>query len=113
MRLIDADALIAECETISSAEWNKRAAPISWSHAYDTFIDEIDSTPTIDAVPVVHGRWELGDDGKMHCCSCDKVPTNKILVGGHAILHIADVKQIMKYCPNCGAKMDLEVDGDA
>lgn len=82
------------------------------SGAVECAIAEIEAINPVDAVPVVHGRWEFGDDGKMHCCSCDKVPTNKILVGGHAILHIADVKQIMKYCPNCGAKMDLEVDGD-
>lgn len=53
----------------------------------------------IDAVPVVHGRWERVTptksaakwSGKVSCCICHK--------SGHKQYH---------YCPHCGAKMDLE-----
>ena len=61
----------------------------------------IEEAPTIDAVPVVHGRWEewwpgmsvimTGEEMLYRCSSCDaKYPD----VEGY------------RYCPNCGAKMD-------
>ena len=52
MRLIDADAL--------KEEWIKdtgRAFPA------DYFIFTIDRSPTIDAVPVVRGRWRFRSNG--------------------------------------------------
>jgi hypothetical protein len=62
----------------------------------------VDEMPTVDAVPVVHGRWITLEDKMWNleqpvivgwkCSACG--------VYGH-IEH--------NYCPNCGAKMD----GDA
>ena len=53
---------------------------------------------TADVVPVRHGRWikkEKYTFGIMYDCSlCE----NRILDNGHP----------WNYCPNCGAKMDLE-----
>ena len=52
----------------------------------------IDEIPGVDAVKVVHGRWEWYDFeecGLYRCSCCDGAmayPTH--------------------YCPNCGAKMD-------
>ena len=56
--------------------------------------------PTIDAVPVVHGHWDVGyvfsDDGNTkqyyRCSKC-----KSIAVGGC---------YQTRYCPHCGAKMD-------
>ena len=51
----------------------------------------------IDAVPVVHGRWELygadkrGRGGVFLCTACSRCRPTK-----------------SEYCPNCGAKMDLK-----
>ena len=51
---------------------------------------------TADVVPVRHGRWEIvvGSDGKeyMVCTGCRKQQ---------------DLTGVFTYCPNCGAKMDL------
>lgn len=48
----------------------------------------IESIPTVDAAPVVHGRWY--DKGSLSCrCSCCGCKSNKEY----------------DYCPNCGAKM--------
>ena len=61
MKLIDAGVLIAACKEIAKIDWNKRAAPVSWSDAYEGFIDTIEEIPTIDAVPVGvldQVRWE-------------------------------------------------------
>ena len=46
---------------------------------------------TVDAVPVVHGRWTDKDGGIATCSVCgDRW----------------GVWSVMKYCPNCGARMD-------
>ena len=52
--------------------------------------------PTVDAVPVRHGRWiekEKYTFGVMYDCS---ICNNRILDNWHS----------WNYCPNCGAKMD-------
>ena len=52
----------------------------------------IDHIPTIDAVEVVHGRWEEYQVPHIMCCSeCDWA---------------TGVQDDFNYCPNCGAKMD-------
>ena len=54
--------------------------------------------PSADVAPVVHGRWvekEKYTFGIIYDCSlCE----NRILDNGHS----------WNYCPNCGARMDLE-----
>ena len=61
--------------------------------------------PTIDAVPVVHGRWEY------HDCVC----TGEGLIAVYAcsacqgcIDEDAFDLYAHNYCPNCGARMDGE-----
>lgn len=53
--------------------------------------------PAVDAVPMVHARWNLcSDDGcELHiaCSRCGHEP----VIGTKT-----------PYCPNCGAKMDKE-----
>ena len=52
----------------------------------------------IDAAPVVHGRWVYGEDVDIQCSVC----------GADAFTE-GDYRQVKsRYCPNCGAKMDLE-----
>lgn len=64
-------------------------------------IERIESAPTIDAVPVVHGRWEKSQhNGYLVCSSCRDVYVDNDWVDGKK----------WNYCPNCGAKMDK--DGD-
>ena len=66
-----------------------------WLYEYFEMVD----APTVDAVEVVHGRWEqIGYDKAMDriSCSCCKEYWN-----------IADNDtESFNYCPNCGAKMD-------
>lgn len=42
---------------------------------------------SIDAVPVVHGYWEIDEDGNMSCSKCGNAGFGN-------------------YCPHCGASMD-------
>ena len=60
---------------------------------------EIDAMPTVDAVPVVHGKW-LPENRTMDyfwICSVCKFPSEAF-----------GAFKLYKYCPNCGAKMDGE-----
>lgn len=60
------------------------------------FPDDIKKAHTIDAVPVVHGWWELGIP--MTCSACGKPAAQE----GPLSFLVSD------YCPNCGAKMDAK-----
>jgi len=55
----------------------------------------MDNMPTIDAAPVVHGRWErqkLVHPSYLFCSECGFPKRGRT----------------WKFCPNCGAKMDLK-----
>lgn len=63
------------------------------------FVDKvIDAQPSVDAVPVVHGRWKEADDGDGAVCS----------VCGEDFCNIYLEVERFNHCPNCGALMDLE-----
>lgn len=101
MRLIDADKLREDWLTNGENEY-----------IYDTnaFLDSIDEQPTVDAAPVVHGRWiPLEYDGfadgnpvwdLWECSECGEE-------------HSGDEDTLTPYCPNCGAKMDGREDNEA
>ena len=58
---------------------------------------ELKKLPSADVAPVVHGRW-IDELYNWHCDQCDKW------------LRIEDGTAHMNYCPNCGAKMDVEIE---
>lgn len=84
MRLIDADALKKHY-----AWWEDDRQKL-----FDSIVDR---QPTIDAVPVRHGKW-IDRNGaivasfweRYECSECGVMSGNN------------------KYCPNCGARMDEE-----
>lgn len=54
---------------------------------------------TIEAVPVRHGEWKEWDDGD-NTWSCSVCGNPFVLIDG------TPSGNEMKYCPNCGARMD-------
>lgn len=89
---IEREALIKTCEEIIQIRWNETTAPVSWSHAYADFIEDIENQPSADVAPVVHSKWEICCDGYYpYCKNCFKEPQGRVMTD---------------YCPNCGAKMD-------
>lgn len=66
-------------------------------------IHDISCAPAADVEPVRHGRW-VKYAGKLICSECKKYPPMKDESGGWRTYHE------WPYCPNCGAKMDGEVD---
>ena len=97
MRLIDAD-------TILKADENSDKALVLGSGkaleiAYALLKKKVADAPTVDAVPVVYGRWEMrptgmatdtGPEYKAYCTVCNE--PNK--------------QYQPPFCPHCGAKMD-------
>ena len=95
MRLIDADKLEAYRNTIVP---KNRISEAYLLGAKDVF-KYIDLMPTVDAVPVKHGKWMLYYDieqGRaLRCSECKMV------------FWVGDGRE-GNFCPNCGAKMDGE-----
>ena len=72
-------------------------SPEQVSYSREDAADCIFWLDTADVAPVRHAKWEVvvGSDGKEHmvCTGCRKQQ---------------DLTGVFSYCPNCGAKMDLE-----
>ena len=68
---------------------------------YDKIIDGIYEIPSADVAPVRHGRWECGEENSWWCSVCDM---------GFDLLYGTPQENLYNYCPNCGARMDEEVD---
>ena len=113
-RLIDADALMAQLEDRKAflvKEWGYRD---HYARGFDEAVDTVDNAPTVDAVEVVHGRWEDEYGGafanpRYRCSVCKEKATYRheqdCLVGWHEVQALTD------YCSHCGAKMDGDGNG--
>ena len=101
MRLIDADALKAVFE-------KKSSEAVCGVELCKAIIFRINEAPTVDAVPVRHGKWtadEILYTQGMVVCSCCKTEYYRddlYMVGNDA------QGELPNYCPNCGARMDAE-----
>ena len=63
---------------------------------WQEILDEIDAIKPSDVVPVVHGRWVEYQTPPIICCSnCDWATGIE--------------EKNFQHCPNCGAKMDGEL----
>ena len=80
---------------------------------FKKLVDRINNAPIIDAVEVVHGRWILLAEFAnrtvcTQCSVCGEEYTYK--TGKIEPLDVSYAKY--NYCPNCGAKMDGDKDGE-
>ena len=81
----------------------------NWLGCYAEVLDVVEEAPTVEAVEVVHGRWiPLEYDGYAdgnpvwdlwECSECQEE-------------HSGDEDTLTPYCPNCGAKMDGDGNGN-
>ena len=95
-------------------EATKKEFNIHFGDVHDAVIANrlIDSIQASDVAPVRHGKWKFEDDTKM-------IWTTKAICSacGCIVAHNVDLSmeygkrnhlEQYKYCPNCGAVMDLE-----
>ena len=93
MRLIDADALLEQ--TQFRLPLDNYIAEI-YDECVKIHRENIEQAPTIDAVPVVHGRWEKSQySGYLVCSACRDVYVDDRWLNNKK----------WNYCPNCGADM--------
>ena len=104
MRPIDADALKNRLEDLRSYTMLGEGCLYydGETNALSIAILNIVNAPTVDAVPVKHGRWIdaiiPNGDKNLPIIVCDQCNTFFPLAFGDS----------HRYCPNCGAKMDGE-----
>lgn len=97
MRPVDADALYqAALDAFYRADLGHEE--------YDAIINFLDVAPVINPDNLIpHGRWIETEEGT-YCSECNKSP---VQVGNFQIANF-----IAPYCPNCGVKMDKDVEGN-
>ena len=122
-RLIDANALLELMRTYDDYQGAKEAHDLELIHR-DSILFAIETVPTVDAVPVVHGEWVYKNrhrkSYRRYTGVDDFGETHTITV-----LHETDGKEpycpycgaqaaesFQNYCPNCGAKMDGKENND-
>lgn len=119
MRLIDADLLykaMQDAEELARKRVRDTEStlpyPTNLNPAYTRYLAQMDErikakkmvadAPTVDAVPVVHGRWIQVSQDRANCnrCNCE---SGKMIKQGE--------RYFPKFCPECGA--DMRKDGEA
>ena len=100
-RLIDANELKAVYIPSDIEGFETMMVPV------EVVLQNIDDMPTVDAVPVVHGRWirVYSRPGVFKylgwtCDQCGQRTGNEY------------APQWYKFCPNCGARMDGKGNGN-
>lgn len=103
-RLIDAGSLENSIQ-LSIESWGRDCnsnAPVI-VRTYKDVLSRIKYIPTVDAVEVVHGRWEIVSDAEV----CGNKPYRCTNCISDYWMHTGIMKRFL-YCPFCGAKMDGE-----
>lgn len=98
MRLIDVDEAFKLLRGKCVAKY-----PSTFSAGLVAAADEIAKAPTIEARPVVRGEWLLRHEGHGHYWECSACHTNPCIY----------VTKDTNFCPNCGADMRGDEDGEA
>lgn len=97
MRLIDADALM---EINFSVTITGEDNAIKVKRLMEQYNKAICDAPTIDAEPVKHGKWiDHGTTCQRYECSVCGDQHDWLILPNN-----------INFCPNCGAKMDKEVE---
>lgn len=111
IRLIDADAEIEAIKKYACNDCESYDGIKCRSCWADDLISWIEDAPKLDAVEVVHGRWE-------DCSDKDEIGMNLrcVVCGGRADSFVGGTEDWYclwkpNFCPHCGAKMDGDGNG--
>ena len=92
---ISKQKLFYEEERKQSGDFLEEMNCVGAENGWTALEDVISDIPTADVAPVMHGKWILDAKNHCHCSRC--------LYGRNIETQIG-----WNYCPNCGAKCDLE-----
>ncbi len=119
IRLIDANKIVEVAEH-AYHEWNLAMAAADGQRQINRIykMQELckavkavaDAAPTVDAVPVVHGRW-LANGLCNHKPSRFRNPDKWTVYRCSQCGYSNGRRKNAKYCPDCGAKMDGDGNG--
>ena len=90
---IEREALMRRIKEIHCAECDSYHGVRCRACWVDDTLGYIDSEPTADVAPVVHGRWGSNGIPESILCGC-------------SVCGFTCGASSFFYCPNCGAKMD-------
>ena len=65
----------------------------------------IDEQPTSDVSPLVHGEWIMLNPSLAKCSVCGGYESTN---GKDLTMKGIIFKEMKRYCPHCGARMDLQ-----
>ena len=104
-RLIDANWILGEIEhDVGCYDIEKLTEDDALYVELRDVVRMVCAAPTVEAVPVVHGRWEqIGYDKAMDRISCSVCKEYWNICDNDT--------ETFNYCPNCGAKMDGDGNG--
>ena len=94
MRLIDADALKERLKSYTGMFIDELAFVVN----LEAVLDGIDFRPTVEAAPVVHGKWVKYS----FSCVCTQCETE---FDDDDIRRIMGEGKMPNFCPECGADM--------
>ena len=99
---IEREAVHDLVQSLTKYAW---ASPDNTGYSVTVDADDVnfgvDKIPSADVAQVRHGRWVLDEKRYVIYCSECSAPVSYYP-------NIKDVRDENHYCPNCGAKMDLE-----
>lgn len=98
---------------IDASKFDLKGAEITWLEQRDYTItahkEKIYKIPTVDAAPVKHGRWEGDETCDAYDVAGVKTWAVKRKCSACGFVHkFIEAHMCYEFCPNCGAKMDLE-----
>lgn len=82
--------------------YDKKHGDEHFINGIETVLEYAENLPAADVAPVVHGRW-IEDHDYLKCPEC-----SVMVKWDFTFFDIGN----WNYCPNCGAKMDLEDETD-
>lgn len=102
MKIVDVEPIIKELYKIGYKK--DESGEHEFALGIDTVIYLLEQAKTVDAEPVRHGKWEKIEEyydlSTIRCSLCHEDWSFEVY---------DDIESLnYRYCPNCGAKMDLE-----
>ena len=98
VRPIDGKLLVYH---LATEQLNAHPLDYNTNATYAECMKRVDAMPTLDYAPVRHGEWVEQEDfcgDPYYTCSACKI--DWVCIDG------TPAENRMRYCPNCGAKMD-------